>query len=150
MLLRAKKLFAGAASRQAAKIGVIASPFLAAARPNSNTTRRGPYIFAKKSLQKGGHLLRLEMLSQEVRLLQQLRHPHIVRLVGTLNETRFFSILIYPAAEWNLRKLDVQHAVIGRINCSSTVQTDIYNLEVVYDTLNKTAIFVDYHAEKAE
>jgi hypothetical protein len=36
MMLRAKKLFAEAASRQAAKIGVIASPFLAAARPNSN------------------------------------------------------------------------------------------------------------------
>jgi hypothetical protein len=31
-----EKLFAEAASRQAAKIGVIASPFLAAARPNPN------------------------------------------------------------------------------------------------------------------
>jgi hypothetical protein len=31
-----EKVSAEAASRQAAKIGVIASPFLAAARPNSN------------------------------------------------------------------------------------------------------------------
>jgi serine/threonine protein kinase len=32
-----------------------------------------------------------------------LHHPHIIRLVGTLDEKRFFSLLIYPAAEWNLR-----------------------------------------------
>jgi hypothetical protein len=32
-----KKLLAEAASRQAAKIGVIASPFLVAAQPNSNS-----------------------------------------------------------------------------------------------------------------
>jgi hypothetical protein len=35
-----EKLFAEAASRQAAKIGVIASPFLAVARPNSNSLDR--------------------------------------------------------------------------------------------------------------
>jgi hypothetical protein len=49
-----EKLFADAASRQAAKIGVIASPFLAAARPNSNTflgggheTNKDPHEFAQ-------------------------------------------------------------------------------------------------------
>ncbi|KAH0547852.1 hypothetical protein FGG08_000110 [Glutinoglossum americanum] len=67
------------------------------------TTRRGPYIFAKKSLQKTKHLLKLEMLLDEVKMLQGLRHPHIIRLVGTLNEPRFFSLLIYPAADMNLQ-----------------------------------------------
>ena len=67
------------------------------------TTQCGPYIFAKKSLQKNQHLLKLEMLLAEVKVLQGLRHPHIVRLVGTLNERRFFSLLIYPAADMNLQ-----------------------------------------------
>jgi hypothetical protein len=67
------------------------------------STRCGPYIFAKKTLEKDGHLLRLEMLLQEVKVLQKLHNPHIIRLVGTLDENRFFSLLIYPAAEWNLR-----------------------------------------------
>jgi serine/threonine protein kinase len=66
------------------------------------TTQRGPYIFAKKSLQKDKHLLQLEMLLEEVKVLQMLRHPHIIRLVGTLNERHFFSLLIYPAADMNL------------------------------------------------
>jgi|SRR6266498_5248274 len=61
------------------------------------STRRGPNIFAKKTLEKRGHLLRLEMLLQEVKVLQKLHNPHIIRLVGTLDERRFFSILIYPA-----------------------------------------------------
>ena len=67
------------------------------------STRRGPYIFAKKTLQKSGHLLGLEMLLQEVKVLQNLQNPHIVRLVGTIDEERFFSLLSYPAAKWNLR-----------------------------------------------
>ena len=62
----------------------------------------GPYIFAKKTLQKGGHILRLEMLLREVKVLQKLSNPHIVRLAGTIDEQRFFSLLIYPAAKWNL------------------------------------------------
>lgn len=68
------------------------------------TTRRGPYILVKKSLEKANHLLRLEMLLQEVKVLQNLEHPHIVRLVGTLSEKRFFSLLMYPAADCNLHK----------------------------------------------
>lgn len=67
------------------------------------STRRGPYIFARKQLEKGRHLLRLEMLLQEVKVLQKLHNPHIIRLAGTIDEKRFFSRLIYPAAKWNLR-----------------------------------------------
>lgn len=67
------------------------------------STCRGPYIFAKKTLEKRGHLLRLEMLQQEVKVLQKLHNPHIIRLIGTIDEKRFFSVLIYPVAEWNLR-----------------------------------------------
>ena len=67
------------------------------------STRRGPYIFAKKTLQRSSHRLGLEMLLQEVKVLQNLRNPHIVRLVGTIDEERFFSLLSYPAAKWNLR-----------------------------------------------
>jgi serine/threonine protein kinase len=66
------------------------------------TTKVGPYVLVKKSLEKGNHLLRLEMLLQEVKVLQNLEHPHIVRLVGTLSERRFFSLLMYPAADCNL------------------------------------------------
>ncbi len=40
------------------------------------STRRGPNIFAKKTLEKRGHLLRLEMLLQEVKVLVfQMSHP---------------------------------------------------------------------------
>lgn len=66
------------------------------------TTNKGPYVFAQKSLEIRGHRLRLEMLMREVEVLQKLRHPHIVRLTGTAYDKRFFSILTYPAADWNL------------------------------------------------
>ena len=38
----------------------------------------------------------------EVSHLHRLRHAHIVQLVGTYFQNRFFAILIYPAAEWHL------------------------------------------------
>jgi hypothetical protein len=40
MMLRAKSFSLGPPAAKPPKIGVIASPFLAAARPNSNTTLR--------------------------------------------------------------------------------------------------------------
>lgn len=38
----------------------------------------------------------------EVYHLQNLRHPHIVQLVGSYLQGRDFSILMYPVADWNL------------------------------------------------
>lgn len=86
------------------------------------STRCGPYIFAKKTLEKGERLLQLEMLLQEVKMLQTLRNPHIVRLIGTLDEQRFFSILIYPAAEWNLRSF---MKIISSTTLSEMRETDL-------------------------
>jgi serine/threonine protein kinase len=66
------------------------------------TTINGSYVFAQKMLETRGHILRLEMLTKEVKVLQRLQHPHIVRLIGTAFDKRFFSILTYPAADWTL------------------------------------------------
>jgi hypothetical protein len=45
---------------------------------------------------------KLETMITEVENLQRLRHPHIVQLVGSYLQGKSFSILLYPAAEWNL------------------------------------------------
>lgn len=66
------------------------------------TKNQGSHIFAQKILRTRGHTLRMEMLMREAKLLQNLRNPHIVRLIGTTYDQRFFSILTYPAADWNL------------------------------------------------
>jgi serine/threonine protein kinase len=71
------------------------------------------------------------MLLQEVRVLQKLHNPHIIRLVGTLNEKRFFSLLIYPAAEWNLR------AFIETISSAGAAQWETQELRARKWALHK-------------
>jgi serine/threonine protein kinase len=65
---------------------------------------------------------------QEVYHLQNLRHYHIVQLVGTYLQGRNFSILMYPAADTHLGKfledtldMDVQTSMNRRIFLSSTL-----------------------------
>ena len=66
------------------------------------TKHQGSHVFAQKILQTGRQTLRMEQMIREAKLLQTLRNPHIVRLIGTAYDQRYFSILTYPAAEWNL------------------------------------------------
>jgi serine/threonine protein kinase len=66
------------------------------------TKHGGSHVFAQKTLQTGRQTLRMEQMIREAKLLQNLRNPHIVRLIGTTYDQRYFSILTYPAAEWNL------------------------------------------------
>ncbi|KAH0545425.1 hypothetical protein FGG08_000566 [Glutinoglossum americanum] len=50
-----------------------------------------------------GRRLRLGTVMNEVQLLQRLRHPHIVQLVGTYLQGDSFAILLYPVAEYNMQ-----------------------------------------------
>ncbi|KAI9768912.1 MAG: hypothetical protein M1835_006781 [Candelina submexicana] len=46
--------------------------------------------------------VRMDSVMTEVALLQRLRHNHIIQLVGSYLRGRSFSILLYPAVEYNL------------------------------------------------
>ncbi|KAF2734540.1 kinase-like protein [Polyplosphaeria fusca] len=46
--------------------------------------------------------LKRETAINEVQHLQRLQHSHIVRVVGTYTMNQCLSILLYPAADWNL------------------------------------------------
>jgi serine/threonine protein kinase len=46
--------------------------------------------------------LQLRDALKEVRALHELRHAHIVRLVGTYSQSKSFTMLLYPVADQNL------------------------------------------------
>ncbi len=58
---------------------------------------------ARKSISLS-RTLTLEEALNEVEHLQNLRHSHIVRPVGTYLQGKTFAVLMYPAAEWNLKE----------------------------------------------
>ncbi|KAH0559147.1 hypothetical protein GP486_004316 [Trichoglossum hirsutum] len=58
-------------------------------------------LLARKSM-KCNHRLKLSEAINEVEHLQNLRHAHIIQLIGSYVQGKTFAILLYPVANYNL------------------------------------------------
>lgn len=69
-----------------------------------DTVKVGNKLYARKSInlphQRQAHLR--EDVQKEIRVIHTLRHPHIVRVLFTYEETRRICIIIHPLAECDL------------------------------------------------
>lgn len=82
-------------------------------------------LLARKSMTCRGRL-KLETAINEVEHLQRLSHAHIIQLVGSYLQGRTFSILLYPVADYDIRRfMQDYHSTMSQssssIGCASSM-----------------------------
>jgi serine/threonine protein kinase len=72
--------------------------------------------------------LQLRDVLKEVRALHELRHAHIIRLVGTYSSPRSFNMLLYPVADQNLADYLMDVSIMDRFDARYSYTEHIASL----------------------